>query len=79
MEHHPVTEQEIGVFNEACADYQFPLGTPVDVAVRETDTAIDYEFTSSSSNPTGEETLSTIYVTRSKSEGGKAEFTLVIR
>lgn len=79
MEHHPVSEQEVEVFNEACADYQFPLGTPVDVAVRQTATATDYEFTSSSTNPAGEETLSTIYVTLSKSEGSKAEFTQVIR
>ena len=28
----PVTEEDIAVFDAACGDYQFPLGTPVTVA-----------------------------------------------
>ena len=36
MEHHPVSDDEVEVFNQACSSYQFPLGTPATVAVRAT-------------------------------------------
>lgn len=79
MEHKPVTEQEVEIFNQACGDYQFPLGTPVDVAIRETATSTDYEFGVKSAAPNGEESTSTIYVTIKKEEGAKPEFTQVVR
>lgn len=79
MEHQPVTDEEKAVFDEACADYQFPLGTPIDVAVREMDNVIDYEFTVESQNEKGESVNATIYVTKDKAEGAKAEFTQVVR
>lgn len=81
MEHKPVTDSDIDVFNKACGDYQFPLGTPVDVAIRETATSVDYEYTVSSQSQTGEDVAlnTTIYVTVPKSEGSKPEFTQVVR
>lgn len=81
MEHHPVTPEEGRIFNEACGNYQFPLGTPVDVAVRETANSTDYEFTAESNSPTGEDVKlkSTIYVTVEKTEGATPVFTQVIR
>lgn len=79
MEHHPVTAGEKALFDQACGDYQFPLGTPVDVAVRESEGRTDYEFSAKSQNPQGEESVVTIYVTVSKAEGAKPEFTQVIR
>lgn len=79
MEHHPVTEEETAIFQAACADYQFPLGTPVSVAVRETSASTDYEFTARSQNAQGEATDATIYVTLPKAEGAKPEFTQVVR
>lgn len=79
MEHHPVTEAEGEVFTQACSDYQFPLGTPVDVAVRETATSTDYEFTAQNQNPDGQVSSLTIYVTVGKDEGAKPEFTQVVR
>ena len=79
MEHKPVTEAETEIFNQACGDYQFPLGTPVDVAIRESATSTDYEFTVKTSSPAGEETKGTIYVTVGKKEGSKPEFTQVVR
>ncbi len=79
MEHKPVTDADVEVFNQACGDYQFPLGTPVDVAIRETANSTDYEFSAKSQNPTGEETMATIYVTVGKAEGAKPEFTQVVR
>lgn len=79
MEHHPVSDEERAIFDQACADYQFPLGTPVDVAGRETATATDYEFTAQSTTPDGQAAQSTIYVTLPKQEGAKAVFTQVVR
>lgn len=76
MEHRPVTEAEAAIFNQACGNYQFRLGDPVDVAVRETAQSTDYEFTAKSPN---EETLSTIYVTVAKEGDTTPVFTQVIR
>ena len=41
----PVTEADVAIFNAACSDYQFPLGTPLTVGSRETDESTDYKFT----------------------------------
>lgn len=79
LEHKPCTEEEVKIFNEACSSYQYPLGTPVDVAVRECETSVDYEFTASSPAQDGTTTESTIYVTIAKEEGAKPEFTMVVR
>ncbi|MCQ2959293.1 MAG: hypothetical protein MJ198_03775 [Bacteroidales bacterium] len=79
MEHKPVTQEDADIFDEACGDYQFPLGTPIDVAVRETKNSTDYEFYVQSKNQNGEDITATIYVTKSKENDSKAEFTQVIR
>jgi len=73
-EHHAVTDSEVEIFNQACGNYQFPLGTPIDVAVRETATSTDYEYSVQS-----QDTTVTIYVTVSKAEGAQPEFTQVVR
>lgn len=74
MEHHPVSKEEADIFRQACSDYQFPLGTPETVAVRETDGSTDYEFTAKTAEGT-----STIYVTLPKQDGAQPEFTRVVR
>lgn len=79
MEHLPVTEAEKAIFDEACGDYQFPLGTPTDVAGRETNSGTDYEFGVESTDAEGNVVKSTVYVTKPKGEGAKAEFTMVVR
>lgn len=79
MEQQPCTEEEVEIFNQACGDYQFPLGTPVTVAGRETETSTDYQYTAKTTNPDGTETTSQIFVTVSKEEGAKPEFTEVVR
>lgn len=76
MEHHPVTEAEKALFEKACSDYQFPLGTPIDVAVRETSNSTDYEFGVASE---GNDVSSTIYVTVGKEDGAEPVFTKVVR
>ncbi len=79
MEQRPVTDEEKAVFDEACSDYEYPLGTPEMVAVRETSTSTDYQFVAKSAGKDGEESTSTIYVTKAKKDGAKAVFTRVDR
>ena len=75
----PVTEEEKAIFDAACSDYQFPLGTPETVGKRETSESTDYQFTVKGKGMNGEETTSTIFVTVTKEEGAKPEFTEVVR
>lgn len=73
----PVTDSDLKLFNDACGNYQFPLGTPVSVASRTTPDGTDYRFDVKSSAPDGSESTSTIYVTVI---GNSApEFTEVVR
>lgn len=78
-EQQPVTEEEIEIFNAACSDYQFPLGTPLTAGKRQTDDGTDYKYTVKTIGMNGEEGTSTIYVTVGKEEGAKPEFTQVVR
>lgn len=75
----PVTNEEKAIFDAACSDYQFPLGTPETVGKRETSESTDYQFVVKSKGQNGEEATSTIFVTVSKEEGAKPEFTEVVR
>ena len=75
----PVTNEEKAIFDTACSDYQFPLGTPETVGKRETSESTDYQFVVKSKGQNGEEATSTIFVTVSKEEGAKPEFTEVVR
>ena len=68
----PVTDEEVKLFDAACGDYQFPLGTPVLVGKRETADGVDYVYSVDSNGAT-----STIYVT--VANGGTPEFTRVVR
>lgn len=77
--HVAVTDEQANIFNAACGNYQFPLGTPVDVAVRETDQYTEFEFGAKSTGRNGEEVSSTIYVILDKAEGSKPVFTRVER
>lgn len=75
----PVTEAEKAIFDAACSNYQFPLGTPQTVGRRTTDDSTDYKFTVKSRGMDGKESTSTIYVTVGKEQGAKPEFTEVVR
>lgn len=76
-EQQPVTEAETEIFNRACGDYQFPLGTPVSVGKRTTATGTDYKYTVNSTDASGNVTEATIYVTVSDEEA--PVFTRVVR
>ena len=73
----PVNPEESEIFNQACGDYRFPLGTPVAVATRNYDGVTDYKFNVKSTAPDGSESSSIIYVT--VAPGEKPEFTRVVR
>ena len=73
-EMRPVTEEEKQIFDAACGDYQYPLGTPVLAGKRGTPDGVDYIFSVESRGGT-----STIYVTVGHEEGAKPEFTRVVR
>ncbi len=78
-EQQPVTPEETDIFNQACGDYQFPLGTPVTVGKRVTATSVDYLYVANSAGPDGTVTESTIYVTVENVPDAKPEFTEVVR
>ena len=75
----PVTEEDIALFDAACSNYQFPLGTPLTVGKRTTADSTDYQFTVQSRGMHGEEGTAIIYVTIANEEGAKPEFTEVVR
>ena len=73
----PVSEEDVKVFDAACSDYTFPLGTPVAVGKRSASYGIDYVFEVESTAPEGNVSKSRIYVTV---RGDAApEFTKVVR
>lgn len=75
----PVTPEEAAIFDAACGDYQYPLGTPVTVGKRTTPQGTDYCFTAQSKDVKGNDVKTTIYVTVSNDPNIKPEFTEVVR
>lgn len=78
-EQMPVTEEDVKIFDAACSNYQFPLGTPVTVGLRKTPSGTDFLFNVKSNGPDGSENTSRIYVTLDDEEGAVPEFTQVVR
>lgn len=72
-----VTAQEEEVFNSACGDYEFPLGTPVSVSIRRISGGVEYLFDAESQDEQGNPSASKIYVTAL--DGHEPEFTRVVR
>ena len=75
----PVTPEEAAIFDAACGDYQYPLGTPVTVGKRTTSQGTDDCFTAQSKDVKGNDVKTTIYVTVSNDPNIKPEFTEVVR
>lgn len=73
-EMRPVMEEEKQIFDAACGDYQYPLGTPVMVGKRGTSEGVDYMFEVENRGVT-----SVIYVTVANTPDAKPEFTRVVR
>ena len=75
----PVTDADKAIFDAACSNYQFPLGTPETVGKRTTDDSTDYKYSVKSRGFDGKEGTTIIYVTVGKQAGAKPEFTEVVR
>lgn len=83
-EQHPVTDEEKSLFEQACGDYKFPLGTPVTAAKREVVSGTEYLYNVDSKTPDGNPAKSQIYVIVPVGKGIddkelKPEFTQVVR
>lgn len=76
-EQKPVTKDEVEIFDAACSNYQFPLGTPITVGSRKAGNAIEYLYFVNGKSPDGRDIESKIYVRVEKNK--KPEFTLVVR
>lgn len=72
----PVTDKDKEIFDAACGDYQFPLGTPSTVGSRSIENGTEYKFVVESNGPAGNAST-TIYVVATKD--AKPEFTKVVR
>ncbi len=75
-EQQSVTDEEKAIFEAACGDYRFPLGTPLTVGKRSTADGTDYCYTVKNANDEG---TATIYVTVGKETDAKPEFTRIVR
>lgn len=83
-EQHPVSDEEKSIFEQACGDYKFPLGTPVTAAKREGILGTEYLYFVDSKDADGNPAKAKIYVTVPVGKGIddkelKPEFTQVIR
>lgn len=77
-EQKTVTEEEKHIFEQACGDYQFPLGTPITAGNRKTGNRTDYLFKAQQSFGVDDPgSVFTIYVT--VIEGQEPFFTRVDR
>jgi len=77
-EQKPVTDAEVEIFNQACGNYQFPLGTPLTVGSRQAENGTEYEFHVACKSMDGkEDATSVIYIL--VEEGQKTVFTQVVR
>lgn len=75
----PVTSEDVKIFDAACGDYQYPLGTPVAVGKRTTPDGTDFRFIARSKDAAGTDVEATIFVTVGKGADAKPEFTEVVR
>ncbi len=78
-EPQPVTPEETDLFNAACGDYKYPIGTPVTVGKRETPTGTDYRYVVNGKDPKGNDVEAIVFVTVDNTPDAKPEFTEVVR
>ena len=73
-EMRPVTDEERQIFDAACGNYQFPLGTPVLAGKRGTPEGVDYIYEVDNNG-----TTTTIYITVDNTPDAQPQFTRVVR
>ncbi len=75
----PVTQEEIDIFNAACGDYKYPIGTPVTTGKRTTSTSTDYCYTVNSKDFNGNDTEAIVFITIENDSVAQPVFTEVVR
>lgn len=78
-EQQPVTQEEADIFNVACGDYKYPIGTPLTVGKRTIPAGTDYRYTVSSKDAEGKEVEAIVFITVGNNADAKPEFTEVVR
>lgn len=74
-----LNDEEKAIFDAACGDYIFPLGTPVLVSSRTVKNGTEYCYVTDSKDQDGKPARSEVYVIVSNEEGVGPEFTKVVR
>lgn len=74
-----LNDEEKAIFDVACGDYIFPLGTPVLVSSRTVKNGTEYCYVTDSKDQDGKPARSEVYVIVSNEDGVGPEFTKVVR
>lgn len=74
-----LNDEEKSIFDAACGDYIFPLGTPVLVSSRTVKNGTEYCYVTDSKDQDGKPARSEVYVIVSNEDGVGPEFTKVVR
>ena len=74
-----LNDEEKSIFDAACGDYIFPLGTPVLVSSRTVKKGTEYCYVTDCKDQDGKPARSEVYVIVSNEEGVGPEFTKVVR
>ncbi|MBE6326308.1 MAG: hypothetical protein E7077_04480 [Bacteroidales bacterium] len=74
-----LNDEEKAIFDAACGDYIFPLGTPVLVSSRTVKNGTEYCYVTDSKDQDGKPARSEVYVIVSNETGVGPEFTKVVR
>lgn len=74
-----LNDEEKSIFDAACGDYIFPLGTPVLVSSRTVKNGTEYCYVTDSKDQEGKPARSEVYVIVSNEDGVGPEFTKVVR
>ena len=79
LQERELNDEEKGIFDAACGDYPFPLGTPVKVSSRVAKNGMEYCFVTDSKDAKGNPAQAEVYVIVSNEDGVGPEFTKVVR
>lgn len=74
-----LNDEEKSIFDAACGDYIFPLGTPVLVSSRTVKNGTEYCYVTDCKDQDGKPARSEVYVIVSNEDGVGPEFTKVVR
>lgn len=79
VEKRNLNDEEKGIYDAACGDYPYPLGTPILVSTRNVKNGTEYRYITESNDANGNPTQAEVFVLVSNEEGVGPEFTKVVR